>query len=73
MSKIQDVMYRILHHKPVLLEMQINRAENFLSPLNRRAVRCRRKKKMQINSREGERKKHKNKRRKVSNSVSGES
>jgi len=42
-NKIQDVMYRILHHKPVLLDKQINRAENFLSPLNRRGVRCRRK------------------------------
>jgi hypothetical protein len=42
-NKIQNVIYRILHHKPVLLEKQINRAENFLSPLNRRAGRCRRK------------------------------
>jgi hypothetical protein len=42
-NKIQDVMYRILHHKTILLEKQINRAENFLYPLNRRAVRCRRK------------------------------
>lgn len=42
-NKIRDVMYRILHHKPVLLEKQINRAENFLSPSNGKAVRCRRK------------------------------
>jgi hypothetical protein len=28
-NKTQDVMYRILYHMPVLLEEQINRAENF--------------------------------------------